>query len=63
MASNGGLSSGIITPGMPASLELFYIFEMWAGRLEFITLIALIVKIVVSIIPKDKKQLISSRMR
>lgn len=63
MASNGGLSSGIITPGMPASLELFYIFEMWAGRLEFITLIALIVKIVVSIIPKDKKQLVSSRMR
>lgn len=51
MASNGGLSSGIVTHGMPASLEVVYILEMWAGRLEFITLIALIVKIVVSLKP------------
>lgn len=49
MASNGGLSSGIITRGMPPLLEGVYILEMWAGRLEFITLIALIVKVVVSI--------------
>jgi trk system potassium uptake protein TrkH len=51
MASNGGLSFGITTQGMPKALELIYILEMWAGRLEFITLIALVVKIVVSIIP------------
>ena len=48
MASNGGLSSGIIAHGMPPVLESVYILEMWAGRLEFITLIALIVKVVVS---------------
>lgn len=54
MASNGGLSFGIITQGMPASLETIYIVEMWAGRLEFITLIALIVKIVVSLLPARK---------
>ena len=55
MASNGGLSSGIITPGMPMGLEIFYLLEMWAGRLEFITLLALVVKIVVSLLPKNKK--------
>ena len=48
MASNGGLSSGIIAHGMPPVLESVYILEMWAGRLEFITLIALIVKVLVS---------------
>ncbi len=51
MASNGGLTSGIVTPGMPKSLELFYLFEMWAGRLEFVTLLALLIQIVVSITP------------
>lgn len=54
MASNGGLSFGIVEQGMPKSLETIYIFEMWAGRLEFITLIALVVKIVVSILPTRK---------
>lgn len=54
MASNGGLSSGISNPTMPASLEIVYILEMWAGRLEFITLIALVVKVVVSLKPQRK---------
>lgn len=54
MASNGGLSFGITTQGMPKTLELIYIIEMWAGRLEFITLIALVVKIIVSILPARK---------
>lgn len=52
MASNGGLVSGVVAPGMPASLEVFFIFEMWAGRLEFLTLLALIVQIFVSLTPK-----------
>lgn len=56
MAANGGLSSGITTRGMPVTLELVYIVEMWAGRLEFITLIALIVKVVVSLKPRKKEQ-------
>lgn len=54
MASNGGLTAGIAASGMPVTLELFYIFEMWAGRLEFIALLALITQIVVSIIPRRK---------
>lgn len=54
MASNGGLSSGILSRGMPPTLEVVYILEMWAGRLEFITLLALLVKIVVSLVPRRK---------
>ncbi len=56
MASNGGLSAGLATAGMPPTLELFYILEMWAGRLEFITLIALIVEIVVSFKPHRRRK-------
>ncbi len=52
MASNGGISSGFAAPGMPVTLELFYILQMWAGRLEFVTLLALIVEIVVSLDPR-----------
>ena len=52
MASNGGITSGVCTQGMPVTLELFYMLEMWAGRLEFLTLIALIVKVVVSLNPR-----------
>ncbi len=52
MASNGGVIVGIAAPGMPLWLELIYILEMWAGRLEFITLIALVVKIAVSVVPR-----------
>lgn len=51
MASNAGITSGIIVPGMSAPLELFYIFEMWAGRLEFVTLFALIVKVATTLFP------------
>lgn len=53
MASNGGITSGIVAPGMPASLELFYLFEMWAGRLEFVTLLALMIQLVVSPLPSS----------
>ena len=52
MGSNGGLIVGIAAPGMPAGLEIVYILEMWAGRLEFITLLALLAKIVVSVVPR-----------
>lgn len=51
MASNGGITSGIVVPGMTWPLEVFYIFEMWAGRLEFVTLLALMIQIVVSVTP------------
>ena len=54
MASNGGVSSGLAAPGMPATLEAFYIVQMWAGRLEFVTLLALIVEIFVSFKPRRR---------
>lgn len=52
MTSNGGLTSGIASPGMQPMLELVYIFQMWAGRLEFLTLLALIIQVLVSVTPK-----------
>jgi trk system potassium uptake protein TrkH len=39
--SNTGLSAGLTTPLMPALLKVWYIFEMWAGRLEFMSIFAL----------------------
>ncbi len=37
-----GLSTGITDPSMSPLLELIYIFQMWAGRLEIIPVFALI---------------------
>ena len=54
MTSNGGLTSGIVVPGMPLGLEVVYVLQMWAGRLEFVTLIALLVEVAVSIVPAKK---------
>ena len=36
--ANVGLSVGVISPIMPLTLKLVYIFQMWAGRLEFISI-------------------------
>ena len=41
-AANVGLSCGITSPSMPALLKLVYIFQMWAGRLEFIAVMVLL---------------------
>jgi trk system potassium uptake protein len=41
-AANVGLSCGITQPGMPAGLKLTYIVQMWAGRLEFMSIFTLI---------------------
>ena len=41
-AANVGLSCGITIPGMPAGLKLTYIVQMWAGRLEFMSVFTLI---------------------
>ena len=61
MASNGGLVSGVVAPGMPVTLEMFFIFEMWAGRLEFLTLLALIAQIVASATPKKLSEIAAIR--
>ncbi len=39
---NVGLSSGITSPAMPAALKITYIFLMWAGKLEIISVLVLI---------------------
>ncbi|MDD5806245.1 MAG: potassium transporter TrkG [Eggerthellales bacterium] len=63
MVSNIGMSSGIISPGMPAGLEILYIIVMWAGRLEYVTLLALLVSLIASINPVARKRRGSSRGR
>ena len=63
MASNGGITSGIVVPGMSWPLELFYLFEMWAGRLEFVTLLALTIQIIVSATPTSLVGRIHARKR
>ncbi|HHY93139.1 MAG TPA: TrkH family potassium uptake protein [Firmicutes bacterium] len=39
---NVGLTAGLTSPGMPALLKVTYIFMMWAGRMEFMSVFALI---------------------
>jgi trk system potassium uptake protein TrkH len=41
-AANVGLSCGITAPSMPTGLKLTYIIQMWAGRLEFMSVFTLI---------------------
>lgn len=41
-ASNTGLSCGISVPSMPAALKVVYILAMWLGRLEFMSVFALV---------------------
>ena len=37
-----GLSCGITQAGMPTGLKITYIIQMWAGRLEFMSIFTLI---------------------
>ena len=39
--SNSGLSCGVTSPAMPTLMKVVYILEMWAGRLEFMSVFAL----------------------
>lgn len=40
-ASNTGLSCGVTAPSMPEGLKALYIFAMWLGRLEFMSVFVL----------------------
>jgi trk system potassium uptake protein TrkH len=40
VTGNVGLTIGVATPAIPAALKLVYIFNMWAGRLEFMAILA-----------------------
>jgi len=42
VSGNVGLSIGIIQPSMPTVLKLYYMMAMYMGRLEFISIFALI---------------------
>ncbi|HAW50186.1 TPA: hypothetical protein DCX16_04485 [bacterium] len=41
-ASGTGFSCGVTSSDMPNLMKVVYIFEMWAGRLEFISIFAII---------------------
>ncbi|MCL6471481.1 MAG: TrkH family potassium uptake protein [Firmicutes bacterium] len=41
-AANVGLTSGVTAPSMPDALKVVYIIEMWVGRLEFLSIMALV---------------------
>ncbi|MFH0827167.1 MAG: potassium transporter TrkG, partial [Candidatus Omnitrophota bacterium] len=41
-AANVGLSCGLTQAKMPSLLKITYIFQMWAGRLEFMSVFTLI---------------------
>jgi trk system potassium uptake protein len=41
-AANVGLSCGITAPTMPSGLKVTYILQMWAGRLEFMSVLTLV---------------------
>ena len=55
--SNTGLSSGVAGAGMPTVLEVVYIFQMWLGRLEFITFFAMLVEVFSFAIPRKRSHL------
>jgi trk system potassium uptake protein TrkH len=40
--ANVGLSVGLTDPAMPVLLEIVYLLQMWAGRLEFVAVISLL---------------------
>ena len=49
--SNSGITTGISSAGMATDLKLIALFQMWAGRLEFIALFALLAGLFMSAVP------------
>lgn len=47
--ANVGLSTGIVFSGMPLGLKLTYMFQMWAGRLEFLAVFVLFAHLVLAL--------------
>ncbi len=48
-AANVGLSCGITDPSMPNALKIVYIIQMWVGRLEFVSIFAILGVIIASL--------------
>lgn len=47
--ANSGLSIGITSASMPVGLKFVYMFQMWAGRLEFIAVLVLGAQLVLAL--------------
>jgi trk system potassium uptake protein TrkH len=52
--SNAGLSAGIATPEAPVFMKVVYIVQMWVGRLEFLTFLAVLFGFVASLRPRGR---------
>jgi trk system potassium uptake protein TrkH len=52
--SNAGLSAGIITPEAPVAMKVVYIIQMWVGRLEFLTFLAVLFGLIASFKPRRR---------
>jgi len=52
--SNAGLSAGIIGPEAPTGMKILYILQMWVGRLEFLTILAVLVSFIASLKPRRR---------
>ena len=50
--TNSGFSTGITSDTMTLDLELMAMLLMWAGRLEFVALIAMVLGLVASVVPQ-----------
>lgn len=47
--ANVGLSAGITSVDMPVVLKLLYMFQMWAGRLEFLAVLVLFAQLLLGV--------------
>lgn len=56
--ANVGLSAGVTNPSMPVGLKFVYMAQMWAGRLEFVAVLALIAHIILAL-PRARKGRVS----
>ncbi|MCD8199443.1 MAG: hypothetical protein LUD25_00525 [Coriobacteriaceae bacterium] len=54
-ASNTGLTTGVTSAGMPLAVKIVYMLEMWLGRLEFLTILTVIVQIVLTFVPRRQR--------
>lgn len=55
---NVGLTIGVTTPAMPAVLKIYYIIAMYLGRLEFLSVFALIGLVIAGVKKVCKKYLV-----
>ena len=49
--TNSGISTGLVSPDTPTVLKIIYILQMWVGRLEFLTFLAVVFGFIASFKP------------